>query len=138
MRIAVHRQPVWTNLGDDIQRLAKAFQILSRQAIDQIDIDRAEPGTACGIYHRTGFLHGLEAVDRCLHLGVEVLHAQRCAVEPARGQCRHPCRVAETRVDFDRNIAVAAVGKMKLPAQDIHSIRQLRGVKEVRRAATKV
>ena len=50
-----------------VERAREAFQRLLRQAVDQVDVDRAEAVRAAGIDHRARFLDALDAVDRRLH-----------------------------------------------------------------------
>ncbi len=45
---------------------------------------------------------GLDAVDRALHLGIEILHAQAQPIEALPAQHRHPRRADRARIDLDR------------------------------------
>jgi hypothetical protein len=49
--------------------------------MDQVDIDRREAMCARGVDHGPRFLLGLNAVDGALHRRVEILDADRDAIE---------------------------------------------------------
>ena len=74
MRVAVDCEPVGTRRNNRIQRTPESLQRLVRQAIDEIDVDRAESRFAACFDNAECLLDALEAVDGLLHLRVEVLH----------------------------------------------------------------
>ena len=81
VRVVEHRQAVRLQADDFFHGARKVQRRLLGQAVDQVDIDRAKLQGARCIDHGAGFLQALQAVDRPLHLGVEVLQADAHAVE---------------------------------------------------------
>src|SRR5690606_35512412 len=55
VRVAVDRQPVRAHLEHGVQGAGEALEVLLRQAVDQVDVDRAEAAGPAGIYHGAGF-----------------------------------------------------------------------------------
>ena len=88
------------------------------------------------MHQRLDLLVGLHAVDRLLHLRIEVLDAERDAVEAERLQVRQALARDGAGIDLDR--VLAARQQRHAPAQHVHQRCQLRIVEERRRAATEV
>ena len=92
-----------------VERAREAVERLLRQAVDQVDVDRARsrwraprrsPPCVCSTRSGCG-------CTRLLHLGVEVLHAEADAVEAQVGAARRSALgVDRARVDLDRVLAV--------------------------------
>src|SRR5690606_31618774 len=81
---------------------------------------------------------GLDAVDRGLHLGVEVLHAEAGAVEAERAQRANVGGVGVARVELDREVAGGRVREAEVGAQRVQQLAQLRRRQEVGGAAAQV
>src|SRR3546814_5594990 len=94
----------YTTLFRSVQGLREALDVLFRQAVDEVDVDRAEVGGAAGVHDRAGFLDRLDAIDRLLHHRIEILHAEAGAVEADLAQLGDVGRVGEARVEFDRQV----------------------------------
>ena len=126
VRVAVHRDPIRARLHHDVQRALEPFACLFRQAIDQVDVDRAHAMVAAGRHDGHRFLDALHAVDGLLHLGIEVLHAEACAIEA------HACEFAdvlwadEARVELDGEVHATRRRKTELAAQFRHAVGDLR------------
>src|SRR5690606_21492849 len=106
-----------------------------RQAVDQVDVDRAEAVRAAGVDHGAGFLDRLDAVDRLLYRRVEVLHAEAGAVEAEPGHAGDVGGRDEARIELDRDVAPRRARETELAAQRLHQLLQLAAVEEVGRAA---
>src|SRR3546814_8861741 len=98
--------------------------------------DRAHAAVTTGLDHRHGVFNALDAVDRFLHIGIEILHAEAGAVETDPCQRMDIVRADRARVDLDRKIALGRGAEMKLPAQRFHQLADQLGAEKVRRAAT--
>ena len=66
--------------------MLEAGRRLQGQAVDQVDIDAAISARARMVEETRGLIKRLDAVDRCLHIGRQVLHAKRDAVEAKIGK----------------------------------------------------
>ena len=51
-------------------------------------------------------LEGLLAVDRGLHLGIEILHADRDAVDAGLGERRDACVIEPARIELDGELGI--------------------------------
>ena len=114
------------------ERLRHARQVLARQAVDQVEVHRLEAVRARRRDHGRSLLEALPAVDRALHVLVEVLDADREAVEAERRQEGDRLRAGAARIHFDRVLAVG--GERKTAADHGHQRAQL-VVREERRSA---
>jgi hypothetical protein len=111
MRVAVDGDPVGTGGDHGVEGPRESARRLSRQAVDQIDVDRAQTVPTAGVDDRKRFLDGLHAVHRRLYRRVEILDAEACAVEADRRKLAHIAGGNRARIELDRNVAVAAVGE---------------------------
>ena len=139
VRVAVDGDAVRPRLDDGVERAREAVERLARQAVDQVDVDRAEAVRAAGVDHAQRFLDALHAVDRQLHRGIEVLHAEAGAVEAHGGvapRCRRRARCADRARSRNRGRAPSRNGS-NCPRLSTSS-RELRGDQEVRRAAAEM
>jgi len=109
---------------------------LARQPVDQIEVDRAEARFARLARHPLHQLEGLDAVHRALHLGLEVLHAERDAVEAELAQELHRSWRRMAWIHFDRALAVG--GARQAGIERPHERGELLARKEVGRAAAPV
>lgn len=91
-----------------------------------------------GLDDGTGLLRGLHAVDRLLHLHVEVLYAEADAVETEFAEQAHGRPVGLARVDLDAVVARIVVQQVEVGAQLRHEFAQLAGTEEGRGSATEV
>ena len=80
----VDGDPLGTQADDLIEGVLEARFGLVGQPVDEVDVQRAEADGAGVVDQRPGLLVALDAVDRLLHLGREVLHAHRQPVEAER------------------------------------------------------
>jgi hypothetical protein len=106
VRVVVQRDAVRVQVQHLEQGLAEFLHRLARQAVDQVEIDGLEPARARGLDHVGRELVTLDAVDRALHVRIEVLHADRQAVEAELAKKCDRERIGAARVDLDRVLAV--------------------------------
>ena len=72
------------------------------QAVNQIEIDRAE-GMASRVFnYRPRLLQALNPVDCFLNLFIEILHTEADAIESESAQLRDSAFFDDARVEFDR------------------------------------
>src|SRR5690606_13970069 len=116
----------------------EALRGLQRQAIDQVDVHRAEAGPPAFVDHGGRPGHRLDAVDRALHPLVEVLHTQAGAVETRAGEVRDVARPDVPRVELDGEIRGRAARQAQVPAHALDYGRELRRCEEVRRTAAEM
>ena len=79
---------------------------LLRQAVDQVAVDRDEAVGAGGVDHQARLGLALDPVDRLLHLGIEVLDADRDPVEAELAEEGDGLGVDLARIDLDRDLGV--------------------------------
>lgn len=108
------------------------------QAVDQIDIDRTHAAVAARAQDVQRLPHALHAIDRFLHLRVEILHTQAGAVETEPGKHRHVAGVDESRVQFDGKITLRGIAEIEAAAQAFDQCGHRIGIQEIRRAAAEV
>lgn len=77
-----------------------------RQAVDQIDVDRLDAVGAERLHYPFGDLERLHAIDRGLHGGIEILHADADAIDAGLGERGDACLVQTARVDLDGELGV--------------------------------
>ena len=98
VRVAEHGEPVGLHLQHGVERFVERLRRLVRQAVDEVEVDRAVAQLAHPIHRLLRHLARLDAVDGLLHLRIEILHAHRGAVEADFAQrdhvvAREPARV---------------------------------------------
>ena len=126
VRVTVYRDAVGAHRHDCFQGGGETLHALLGQAVDQVDVDRAEAVAAAGVDHRAGLLDRLDAVHRFLHRRVEVLHAEAGAVEADLAERGDVVGIDEARVEFDRDVAIRRVRETEMAAQGIDDVAQLR------------
>ena len=89
MRVAEHGEPVGLHLQHGVERFVERRGRLVRQAVDEVEIDRAVAEFAHPIHRLLRHLARLDAMNGLLHLGIEILHAHRGAVEADLAQRHH-------------------------------------------------
>ena len=117
----------------------EAFDGLLRQAVDQVDVHRAEAAVAAGRDRRQRLLDRLHAVHRALHHRIEVLHTETGAAEaaaPRNSRCRRCCRKRGSSSMEKSRLALR--GQVEVRAQALHELEDLLGPEEIRRAAAEV
>ena len=132
VRVGVDGEAVRPDLEDAVDRRREALGRLVRQAVDEVDVDAREPQRARRADEVPRGLEGLDAVDRGLDLGIEVLHAHAQAVEPQRRERLEVPRRRHARVDLDADLRVRRELEA-LPDAAAETGQQLR--REVRRRA---
>src|SRR5450432_1343781 len=86
VRVAVERDAVRRCFDDLVERSRESRHSLPWQSVDQVGIDRGESVRPRGVDHGAGFGFALDAIDRCLYRGVEILNAHGNAVEAQLGE----------------------------------------------------
>src|SRR5437870_11412331 len=95
VRVAVEGDPVRRSFDDLVQRRAEAAHRLARQAINQVDVERAKAPCASGIDDHPRFGFALKAIHGPLNFGIEVLDAKAHAVETElRARATPRCRAS--------------------------------------------
>ena len=118
MRVAEERNAVGFQIEDGDQRLDQQPRALVRQTVKHVDIDRSDAGHAQRIDDRLGHREGLFAVDRLLHLRIEVLDSNAGACHAGGDQRLHLIVHKRARIDLDRELD---------PVGDMEGIVQRRG-----------
>jgi hypothetical protein len=77
---------------------------LQRQPVHQVEVDVLDTVPAQPPHDTRDHRERLQAVDRALHIRIEVLHADRGAVDAGRGQRRDVLLRRVPRVEFDRDL----------------------------------
>jgi hypothetical protein len=138
MRVPVDRQPIRARGDHRVERAPESFECLFRQAVNQIDVDRAQSAGAAGIDDAQRFFDRLHAVDRRLHDRIEILHAEAGAVETDPSQPGDVVGRDETRIQLDGKIAIGARAEGEVVRERIEQFTQLRGGEEIRRPAAQM
>ena len=138
MGVVERRNPVGALRDDVLHGPAEAGDALQRQAVDQIHADRFEAFAPSGVHHLQRDRAGLDAVDRLLHLGIEILHSQAQAIETQFPQQGDGAVVGLARIDFDGILAAVVVEQAELLAGDPHQLAHFGGADEGGRAAAPV
>ena len=128
--VVEHRQAVGLQADDLLHGAGEAFRGLLGQAVDQVEVDRAELQGPCGLDQRAGLLQALQAVDRALHGRVEVLHTQADTVEAQFAEQAHGRPVGLARVDLDAVVAGVIVQQVEVLAQGRHQLAQFHMAEE--------
>ena len=108
MGVAEYRNPVGLEVEGAPRRVGDARLGLQRQAVDQVEIERADAERARGLSAGLRLLVRLHAPDGALHGRFEILHAEADA-----GDAHGPQRVAPVvgqrgRVELDGDLGVVA------------------------------
>ena len=135
VRIGVQRDAVRPQRADLRDRAGERGRRLAGQTVDQVDIDRLEAERPGLLHQRAHRLVRLHPVDRLLHLGVEVLHAEAQPVEAqAPGVAAGPRRrCADRPRSTPRHRA-----RCESPPQHAHQPRELGVAQKCGRAAAEV
>ncbi|MNL23526.1 hypothetical protein D3C87_1449200 [compost metagenome] len=105
VRIVEHRQPVGLQRDDFVDRVRESVGRLFRQAVDQVNVDRAKLQGAGGVDHRAGLFQALQAIHRPLHRRIEVLQADADPIEAQFTEQAHGRPIGFARVDLDAIVA---------------------------------
>src|SRR5690606_17488378 len=104
--VAVERDAVRRERDDLLERGGEARDRLPGQAVDEVEVDGAEAARARLFDRGARDLLALDAVHRFLDRRVEVLHADRAAVEAEAGEELERPGGNAPRVDLDRALEV--------------------------------
>ena len=137
MRVVVERNAVGREFKHLVDRLRKGFAGLLRQTVDQIHVDGVEPLGAGCIHRFLCHFKGLNAVDRLLHIGIEVLDAERHAVQTNFTELFHLRGTAGTRIDLNGEFAARFSEREALRERVHHEFELILGEKR-RGAAAEV
>ncbi len=123
MGIAEHRRPVRRHGQDLACGAAHGGYRLMGQAVEQIDRDMVDAGSAEPGDDRGHLLHRLDPVDRFLDLGIGGLHAEAGTVDTARGEGRHQFPVDHPRIEFDGQLGIRQEGEAlaQMSEQPLHA-----------------
>lgn len=132
----IERDAIGRKLNHLLDRAGKRFARLTRQTVDKVHVNRAEPFGSSAFEHFLGHLERLNAVDGFLHVRIEVLHAQAHAVEARLAKRLDLGRRAASRIDLDRKFA--AFLKRKACIETGHQFENFVIVQKGRRAAAPV
>ena len=133
---AVDGEPLRPDADDLLQRRGKRGQRLTRQPVDEVDVDRGARHAAAGVDDLLGLRHRLDATDGRLHTRVKILHTHREAAEAELLQRGNLRRRRHPRVDLDGQFGI---GRDLEPGPDgLHEPPQLRRGEVGRCATTKV
>jgi hypothetical protein len=108
MRVAVDREPVWSAGQHRVERARESGDRLLGQAVDQVDVDRAEALGSASVDHAQRLIDALHAVYGALHLGIEVLHAQARTVESHTRVLADVAARYAAWIELDREVALDA------------------------------
>ena len=122
MRVGVQGNAVRPQPYHLLQCALHRRQTLPGQAVNQIDVDRLQPPRPRRVHQVKHLLGGLDAVHRCLHIRVKVLHAKAQAVKAQIGQGLQPRHAHRARVDFNRDFGFG--GQAEVGAQQRHQLGQ--------------
>ncbi len=138
VRVAVDRKAVGPRGERGVQRAREAFQGLPGQAVDQIHVHRFQAVFAAGAQDGERVFGRLLAVHRLLHLRIEILDAEAGAGDAQSRKLADVLGGDVARVEFDGDVAVFGLAEMEPLAQRLQQPGDLRGAKEVRRAAAEM
>jgi hypothetical protein len=106
MGVAEDRQSV----GSQRQALSNGIDAgrhgLVRQAVDQVQVDAADPCLAQSLHGGGGLFEALDPIDRALDHWVEALHPQARAGDAGRSQRRRHLAGERSRIDLDGDFRV--------------------------------
>ncbi len=134
--VGIERDAVGPQRGHARHGVREARGRLARQAVDQVGVDRGEAEFARVGDQGAHLVERLNAVHGLLDGGVEVLHAEADAVEPAAPQVGEAFAAHGARIDLDGQLRV--VGQVEGTPQRGHEAGDLRVGQEGRRAAPEV
>ena len=138
MRVSVGGDAIGLQRDDFVQCMREVRRRLSRQPVDQIDAGRAKTIVASSVEHGARLLHALNSIDGRLHVRIEILDADRQAVEAVRGEHPHVLRTGIARIELDTELAVGASVEREVLIQRFKQISHLPRVEEIRRATAEM
>src|SRR4051812_2442338 len=136
VRVGIKRDAIRVERDHAVEGAAEAVEGLLRQTVDEVEVDRAHAVGARLGYHAAHQILGLHAVHGLLHVGVEVLHAERHAVESEAREMLQGAGWRMARIDFDGALGLG--GNVKPRAQRGHQPVHLGAAQESRRAASQM
>ena len=136
--IAVGGDAVRTQGDDLVEGGIEAGHRLQRQAVDQVDAHRFEARLPGGVHQGDDILLALHAVDRLLHVEVEVLDAEAQAVEAQVMELVDLLGGHGARIHLQGELALGGRSEVEGLVQRRHQLAEL-GVAQIgRRAAAQV
>ena len=125
MGVVVAGDAVGAQADDPAQRFRHALVVLVRQAVDEVETQRAETVAA----HRLDAIRDVgirvPAVDRRLHPRVEILNAQTDTVETHAFEQRDGGGIDAARVDLNGVLAVVFVEQFEVARKAVHQLGDL-------------
>ena len=119
VRIVIERDAVRRKLEHLVDCMSEGFARLLRKAVDEIHVDGLESRLARRIERFLRHFKRLNTVDGFLHVGVEVLHAERHTVEAHFVELLHLVGAAGAGVNLDREFA-ALFGEREALRERLH------------------
>ncbi len=136
--IVENGQAIRADLDDPVQGGRETFTGLMRQPVDQVDAHRTETFRTGCIQHCQGFFLTLDAIDRFLHLGIEILYPQAHAVEADIPQHGDGFGSGLAGIDLDGIFTLVIIQQVEMLACHFHQLAHLRVADEGRRTTTPV
>ena len=109
VRITEQRDSVGPHLHALPDRSLERLDRLVRQTVDQVEIDTTDPGASQSLDRAPHHVWRLDAVDRGLHLFVELLNPEACPVEPDHADPLDHFIAERARIAFDGDFRVIRV-----------------------------
>ena len=136
MRVVEDRQTLRSNRNHFGQGARETAAGLARQTIDQIQTDGTKTCVTRVLNRAESHRLALNAIDRHLHIGIKILHAEADAIETQCAQMGQGAGRAGTRVDFYGELAVGPDFAAEAVGQHAHQLRGLVMVEKSGRATT--
>ena len=136
MGVVVNRDAIRIEPYHLLERRVETVDRLVRQAVDQIEIDRAHAAEPRFLDDCDSDLDALHAIYRFLHARIEILDPGTDTVEAQIVQVSHIAFLHDPRIDLDRKLAVLGCAEPEVPRGYRHQrLRLLPGQKSRRAAA---
>ena len=136
VRVAEHGDAIGRERQSLVDRVLETLGGLVRQAVDQVHVEAFEAEFARGGDQIARHFIGLHAMNRFLHLGLEILNAHAQAVEAQAAQRFQMRAIGDARVDLDSDFRIRR--ERKTLARVAEKIFHLRGRQIRGRAAAPV
>ena len=136
VRVAEDSEPVRFHFQHGVERFVERLRRLVRQAVDEVEVDRAVTQFAHPVHRLLRHLARLDAMDGLLDFRIEILHAHRGAVETDFAQRDHVVAREPARVHFHTGFNVRR--KCEVFMDDFAEPADFVGLQKRRRAAAEV
>ena len=118
MRIAEQCDPVGAERGGPTQGVFQHRDILPRQAVHQVEVQRLDSGGAKQVHGDGDQPFILHTADPLLDGRVEGLHPKARLLDAGAGKGARPLMIETARIDFDRNQRILHVeGAAQMPSE---------------------